>query len=146
MFFYLTRQRYLCTYFYTSTYPKVCIMTAIKESSTIQENKQYALEKCPVTFVMEKIGGYWKPIILYHLSTGDKRYSELKRAIPAVTEKMLIQHLKQLEADGLVIREAKPVVPPFVTYRLSNAGNGLLPVIDAMASWAFKMKDGVYNI
>jgi hypothetical protein len=43
MFFYLTGQRYLCTYFYTSTYPKVCIMTAIKESSTIQENKQYAL-------------------------------------------------------------------------------------------------------
>lgn len=121
-------------------------MTAIKESSTIQENKQYALEKCPVTFVMEKIGGYWKPIILYHLSTGNKRYSELKRAIPAVTEKMLIQHLKQLEADGLVIREAKPVVPPFVTYRLSNAGEGLLPVIDAMASWAFKMKDGVFNI
>ncbi|GAA3784671.1 helix-turn-helix domain-containing protein [Flavobacterium ginsengiterrae] len=121
-------------------------MTAIKESSTIQENKQYALEKCPVTFVMEKIGGYWKPIILYHLSTGDKRYSELKRAIPAVTEKMLIQHLKQLEADGLVIREAKPVVPPFVTYSLSNAGQGLLPVIDAMASWAFKVKDGVYDV
>jgi DNA-binding HxlR family transcriptional regulator len=121
-------------------------MTAIKESSTIQENKQYALEKCPVTFVMEKIGGYWKPIILYHLSTGDKRYSELKRAIPAVTEKMLIQHLKQLEADGLVIREAKPVVPPFVTYKLSHAGTGLMPVIDAMAIWAFKVKDGVYSI
>lgn len=146
MFFYLTRQRYICTYFYTSTYPKVCIMTAIKESSTIQENKHYALEKCPVTFVMEKIGGYWKPIILYHLSTGDKRYSELKRAIPAVTEKMLIQHLKQLETDGLVIREAKPVVPPFVTYSLSEAGKGLLPVIDAMAAWAFKVKDGVYSV
>ncbi|MFB9075838.1 winged helix-turn-helix transcriptional regulator [Flavobacterium procerum] len=121
-------------------------MTAIKETSTIQENKQYALEKCPVTFVMEKIGGYWKPIILYHLASGDKRYSELKRAIPTITEKMLIQHLKQLEVDGLVIREAKPVVPPFVTYRLSNAGKGLLPVIEAMADWAFKVKDGVYNI
>ncbi|MEL1254542.1 helix-turn-helix domain-containing protein [Flavobacterium sp. DGU38] len=121
-------------------------MTAIKKSSTIQENKQYALEKCPVTFVMEKIGGYWKPIILYQLSNGDKRYSELKRAIPAVTEKMLIQHLKQLEADGLVIREAKPVVPPFVTYRLSKAGEGLIPVIEGMASWAFKMKDGAFNI
>ncbi|WP_343694353.1 helix-turn-helix domain-containing protein [Flavobacterium sp.] len=119
-------------------------MAAIKESSTIQENKQYALEKCPVTFVMEKIGGYWKPIIIWHLSGGDKRYSELKRAIPAVTEKMLIQHLKQLEADGLVIRDAKPVVPPFVTYRLSNAGEGLLPVIEAMAAWAFKVKDGVF--
>ncbi|MXN91178.1 transcriptional regulator [Flavobacterium sp. Sd200] len=120
-------------------------MTAIKETSTIQENKQYALEQCPVTYVMEKIGGYWKPIIIYHLSQGDKRYSELKRAIPAVTEKMLIQHLKQLEADGLVIREAKPVVPPFVTYRLSTSGKGLMPVIDAMANWAFKDGSGTYK-
>lgn len=120
-------------------------MTAIKESSTIQENKQYALDNCPVTYVMEKIGGYWKPIILYHLSTGTMRYSELKRTIPAITEKMLIQHLKQLEADGLVIREAKPVVPPFVTYKLSNSGKGLLPVIEAMAVWAFKEKDGVFS-
>ncbi|MCV9926557.1 helix-turn-helix transcriptional regulator [Flavobacterium sp. LS1R49] len=120
-------------------------MTAIKESSTIQENKQYALDKCPVTYVMEKIGGYWKPIIIYHLSTGNKRYSELKRAIPAITEKMLIQHLKQLEADNLVIREAKPIVPPFVTYSLSDAGNGLLPVIEAMAAWTFKEKDGIFK-
>lgn len=138
LFFYLCEQRYICTYFFTSTYPKVCIMTAVKEKSTIQENKQYALSQCPVTYTMEKIGGYWKPIILYHLNAGDKRYSELKRAIPAITEKMLIQHLKQLEADDLVIREAKPVVPPFVTYRLTEAGKELYPVIDAMAVWALK--------
>ncbi len=85
--FYFREQSYICTYFYTSTYPKVCIMTAIKEKSTIQQNKKYALDQCPVTYVMEKIGGFWKPIILYHLSTGDKRYSELRRCIPAVTEK-----------------------------------------------------------
>ncbi len=120
-------------------------MTAIKETSTIQENKRYALEQCPVSYVMERIGGYWKPIIMYHLSKGDKRYSELKRAIPAITEKMLIQHLKQLEADNLVIREAKPVVPPFVTYRLSNAGVGLLPVIEAMAQWAFQDMEGGFT-
>lgn len=120
-------------------------MTAIKETSTIQENKRYALEQCPVSYVMERIGGYWKPIILYHLSKGDKRYSELKRAIPAITEKMLIQHLKQLENDNLVIREAKPVVPPFVTYRLSNAGIGLLPVIEAMAQWAFQDMEGGFG-
>lgn len=112
-------------------------MTAVKETSTIQENKQYALKLCPVTYVMEKIGGYWKPIIIYHLSTGSKRYSELRKAIPAITEKMLIQHLKQLENDGLVVRKAKPVVPPFVTYCLSESGKGLMPVIDAMAAWAF---------
>ncbi len=120
-------------------------MTAIKKTSTIQENKQYALDHCPVTYVMEKIGGYWKPIILYHLSTGNKRYSELKKEIPAITEKMLIQHLKQLEADGLVIRKAKAVVPPFVTYRLSDSGMGLVPVISAMANWALKEKEGAYN-
>lgn len=131
-------QSYLCPYFYTSTYPKVCIMAKIKETSTIQENKKYALEQCPVTYTMEKIGGYWKPIIIYHLATESKRYSELKRAIPAITEKMLIQHLKQLEADGLVTRDAKPVVPPYVTYKLSEAGRRLLPVIEAMAKWAFK--------
>ena len=113
-------------------------MTAVKETSTIQENKRYALAECPVTYVMEKIGGYWKPIILYHLNKGDQRYSELRRAIPTITEKMLIQHLKQLEADNLVIREAKPVVPPFVTYRLTEAGKELYPVIDAMAVWALK--------
>ncbi|KMQ67067.1 transcriptional regulator [Chryseobacterium sp. FH2] len=120
-------------------------MTAIKESSTIQQNKKYALDSCPVTYVMEKIGGFWKPIILYHLSNGDKRYSELKRAIPAVTEKMLIQHLKQLETDGLVIRTAKPVIPPHVTYELSEGGKGLIPVIHSMAEWAFKDMEGKYN-
>ena len=120
-------------------------MTAIKETSTIQENKLYAIEQCPVTYVMEKIGGYWKPIIIYHLSQGDKRYSELKREIPAISEKVLIQHLKQLEADQLVIREAKPVVPPFVTYRLTYAGRGLEPIIEAMASWAFKDKEGSFQ-
>lgn len=120
-------------------------MTAIKETSTIQENKRYALDQCPVTYLMEKIGGYWKPIILYHLANDTKRYSELRRAIPAITEKVLIQQLKQLEADGLVIREAKPVVPPFVTYKLSASGKGLMSVIDAMAAWAFQDMEGKFT-
>jgi len=111
-------------------------MTQIKESSTIQENKKFAFTECPVTYVVGKIGGYWKPIILYHLLSGSKRYSELRKAIPAITEKMLIQHLKQLEADGLLTREAKPVVPPYVTYTLSESGQDLRPVLFAMADWA----------
>ena len=111
-------------------------MTQIKESSTIQENKKFAFTECPVTYVVGKIGGYWKPIILYHLLSGSKRYSELRKAIPAITEKMLIQHLKQLEADGLLIRESKPVVPPYVTYTLSESGQDLRPVLFAMADWA----------
>jgi DNA-binding HxlR family transcriptional regulator len=127
---------YIRTYYFTSTYPKVCIMTKIKESSTIQANKQLAYQECPVTYVMEKIGGYWKPIILFHLLTGPKRYSEIKKAIPAITEKVLIQHLKQLEADKLVIRKAEPVVPPHVSYSLTKNGKALRDVLLAMANWA----------
>ena len=111
-------------------------MTLIKESSTIQENKKIAFNQCPVTYLMEKIGGYWKPIILFHLLSGSKRYSELRKAIPSITEKMLIQHLKQLEADNLVDREAKPVVPPYVTYSLTPSGLRLNSVLYAMAAWS----------
>jgi DNA-binding HxlR family transcriptional regulator len=111
-------------------------MTLIKEASTIQENKNQAFVACPVTFVMEKIGGYWKPIILFNLLSGPKRYNELKKSIPTITEKVLIQQLKQLESDGLLIRKSKPVVPPYVTYELSKSGKALRPVLYAMAEWA----------
>lgn len=111
-------------------------MSKIKESSTIQANKQTAFEECPVTYVMEKIGGYWKPIILFHLLSGGKRYSDLRKSIPSITEKVLIQHLKQLETDRLLVRRAKPVVPPHVTYSLTPSGRRLEPVLYAMAVWA----------
>ena len=113
-------------------------MTQVKENSTRNFNKGVATLLCPVSYVMNKIGGYWKPIILYQLMSGPKRYSEIKRAIPDITEKMLIQHLKQLQADNLVIRKAEPVVPPFVTYYLSDSGEELTPVMNAMASWAYR--------
>jgi DNA-binding HxlR family transcriptional regulator len=112
-------------------------MTAIKENSTLNANRKSNRASCPVSFVMSKIGGHWKPIILYHLLSGTKRYSELKKLIPAITEKMLIQHLKQMQEDKLVIREAQNVVPPFVTYSLSNEGEQLRTVLDAMVEWAF---------
>lgn len=110
-------------------------MAAIKESSTIQENKQKAMMECPVTYFMEKIGGYWKPIILFHLTSGEKRYNEIRRGIPSITEKMLIQNLKQLEAENLIVRTALPVVPPHVVYRLSESGERLQNVLKAMAEW-----------
>ncbi|MDB5156770.1 MAG: transcriptional regulator [Mucilaginibacter sp.] len=113
-------------------------MTAVKESSTQNHNKTANQLHCPVTYVMNKIGGHWKPIILYQLVNGPKRYSELRRAIPPITEKMLIQHLKQMEADNLVIRKAEAVVPPYVTYKLSEAGEELTPVMTAMVDWAVK--------
>lgn len=115
---------------------KYVAMVKVKDSSTIQVNKKAAFEECPVTYVMEKIGGYWKPIILFQLLSGDKRYSDLRRSVPSITEKVLIQHLKQLEADKLVVRKARPVVPPHVTYSLTASGWRLKPVLYAMAVWA----------
>lgn len=112
-------------------------MTKIKENSTNQKNKQEVLFKCPITYTLSKIGGRWKPIIIYNLLEGTKRYGELKKAIPAITEKMLIQHLRELEEDQLVIRDVKPVVPPHVEYSLSTTGKALSPVLDSMMQWAF---------
>jgi DNA-binding HxlR family transcriptional regulator len=112
-------------------------MNEVKETSTIQLNKQTVFKLCPVTYVMEKIGSYWKPIIIFHLMSGSKRYGALKKAMPHITEKMLAQHLRQLEAD-LISRVALPVIPPHVTYSLTDAGQALRPVLYAMANWAIE--------
>ena len=128
----------------TSTYQKVCInklfptMKTVKENSTNQLNKKDIINKCPVTYTLEKIGGRWKPLILYNLKDGKKRYNELKKAMPLISEKMLIQQLKELEKDDLVMRKAMPVVPPHVEYCLSENGKEIGPVLGAMADWGMK--------
>ncbi|MDZ7900563.1 MAG: helix-turn-helix domain-containing protein [Arcicella sp.] len=111
----------------------------IKENSTNQLNKQTVIDKCPVSHTLGKIGGRWKPLILWELSNADKmRYSEIKRSIPAISEKMLIQHLKELEQDNLIIRKALPVIPPYVEYSLSESGKEIEPILAAMAQWGMK--------
>jgi len=113
-------------------------MSNIKETSTNNMNKQGILIKCPVTYTLNKIGGRWKPLILYNLVDGKKRYNELKKGIPDITEKMLIQHLKQLEEDQLVLRESLPVVPPHVKYSLTKSGREMGPILEAMAKWGLR--------
>ena len=113
-------------------------MTKVKEQSTRNENKGISEMTCPITYVMNKIGGHWKSIILYYLIGSPKRYSELKRAIPAITEKMLAQHLKQLAADNLIERKVEQVMPPVTIYSLTKSGKKLSPILLAMADWAMK--------
>ncbi|MNU92568.1 putative HTH-type transcriptional regulator YybR [compost metagenome] len=113
-------------------------MREIKETSSNNENKKTIMEFCPVSFTLDKISGRWKPLIVWNLRHGKKRYSELKKAIPSITEKMLIQHLKQLESDGLVIREVLMIMPPHVEYSLSDSGKDIIPALDAMAVWGLK--------
>lgn len=110
----------------------------IKESSTNQKNKKEVLYRCPVTFTLEKIGGRWKPIILWNLKEGVKRYSELRKSLPLISEKMLIQQLREMEEDKLVERKVYPVVPPHVEYTLSKKGKEIVPVLKAMAEWGMK--------
>lgn len=92
-------------------------------------------ERCPVESTLDVIGGKWKPLILYHLMQGTKRFSQLQRAIPGVTQRMLTQHLRELEADGLVHREIHKQVPPRVDYSLTEVGRSLIPVLEAMLAW-----------
>ena len=92
-------------------------------------------EQCPVDRTLRVIGGRWKTLILYFLRGGPKRFNELRRMMPSVTQRMLTQHLRELEADGVIDRKVFPVVPPHVEYSLSAIGVSLLPVMDAMADW-----------
>lgn len=81
--------------------------------------------------------GRWKFLILFQLFGGGvKRFSELERAIPGVSQKMLAQQLRQLESDGIVHRTVHPEVPPKVEYRLTDWGQSLCPVLDALLKWA----------
>src|SRR3954447_3212346 len=81
--------------------------------------------------------GRWKMVIVFHLfDRGVLRFSELERAIPAVSQKMLIQQLRELERDGVVSRTVYPQVPPKVEYRLTEWGRALCPALDALLQWA----------
>jgi len=81
--------------------------------------------------------GRWKLLILFHLFDGKvQRYSDLERLIPGISQKMLAQQLRQLEADGIVARKLYPQVPPKVEYRLTPWGQALCPALDAILTWA----------
>lgn len=98
--------------------------------------KEYHAEyNCPMEVTLSLIGGKYKSLILWHLIGGTLRFSELSRLIPQATPKMLIQQLKDLERDGLLLRQAYPEVPPRVEYSLTEFGRTLIPALDAMCDW-----------
>lgn len=91
--------------------------------------------QCPVELAVDIIGGKWRPVILSHLKEGVHRYGELRRRMPDVSEKTLVQRLRELEADGLVTRHDLGTSPPHVEYRLSDEGRTLAPVLQALYDW-----------
>ena len=92
-------------------------------------------ENCPVEATLELIGGKYKALILWHLSQGKLRFSQLRDHIKGVTPKMLTQQLRELESKLLINREVFPVVPPKVEYSLTDLGKSLMPLLIAMRDW-----------
>ena len=92
-------------------------------------------ENCPVEATLDLIGGKYKALILWHLSDGRLRFSELRQRITKATPKMLTQQLRELEAQQLIHREVFPVIPPKVEYSLTETGRSLMPILVAMRDW-----------
>jgi DNA-binding HxlR family transcriptional regulator len=90
---------------------------------------------CGVEASLEVIGGKWKGVIVYHLLSGRKRFGELQRLMPNVTQRMLTRQLRELERDGLLQREIFAEVPPRVEYSLTSRGGTLEPVIRLLRQW-----------
>ena len=89
---------------------------------------------CPVETTLSLIGGKYKALILWHLSAGTRRYSQLQRAVTA-TPRMLTLQLRELESDGLISRTVYPEVPPRVEYAMTDLGRSLMPILTAVRDW-----------
>ena len=96
------------------------------------KNIQY---QCSMELTLDLIGGKWKSLILWHLGESTLRFSELKKTLPKITQKMLTQQLRELEASGLVNRFIYTQIPPKVEYSLTPAGKSLLPILDTLCQW-----------
>jgi DNA-binding HxlR family transcriptional regulator len=93
---------------------------------------------CPIDATLSVLDGRWKGTILWRLLDGPKRTSELKRSIPEMTERMLIRHLQEMTADGIIDRRDTGTVPPCVYYSISPYGRTLVPVLDVICAWGRK--------
>ena len=98
---------------------------------------------CSMELTLDIIGGKWKPLIIWHLGEKTLRFSELKRALPNITQKMLTQQLRALEEDQLVNRFVYAEVPPKVEYSLTEKGKTLLPVLSTLCEWAIEYSNSM---
>lgn len=115
-------------------------MAAKKEGSTNMMNAKCITEGCDLTYAVCKIGGRWKLLILCKLEDGKLRFSELRKLIPGVTERMLTLQLRELEKDGLLKRTVYAEVPPRVDYELTAVAQELIPIWSQLSNWGKKHK------
>lgn len=98
------------------------------------------LPPCPVETTLMLIGDKWKVLILRDLRSGKKRFGELKKSVTGISQKVLTSNLRDMEENGLLTREVFPEVPPRVEYTLTELGQSMSPILDAMAKWGAEFK------
>ncbi|HNF54717.1 MAG TPA: helix-turn-helix domain-containing protein [Leptospiraceae bacterium] len=109
---------------------------------TMNEKKiKISDESCPVTYCMKKIGGKWKPVVLYLIRKGANRFGILQRGIEGISKQMLTTQLRELEEDGILERIVYAEIPPRVEYRITKYGKSLFPIIDSMSKWGNKYRN-----
>lgn len=101
----------------------------------IEQKSPKDLPACPVETTLTLIGDKWKVLILRDLMTGTKRFGELKKSVGGVSQKVLTAQLRDMEESGLLTRKVYPEVPPRVEYSLTELGQSLRPILDAMQNW-----------
>lgn len=102
----------------------------------VKVDKAALQELCPTRDVLDRIGDRWSVLVLSELDDGVRRFTVLKRAIPDISQRMLAQTLRHLEADGLVTRTVYPTIPPRVDYALTDLGRSLMAPLRALVAWA----------
>lgn len=120
-------------------------MGRIKENSTNNINRQY-IHECDLTYAVCKIGGRWKLLILDKLKEGKLRFSELRKSISGITERMLTLQLRELEKEGLIKRTVHAEVPPRVDYELTDIARELIPIWKELSTWGGKHRELIQEI
>jgi DNA-binding HxlR family transcriptional regulator len=105
----------------------------VKVNKNIKDNNSYY--GCALEAALNVIGNKWKGAILYHLLNGTKRFNELRRLIPSVTQRMLTLQLRELEKHEIILRKIYPQVPPKVEYSLTDSGKKLKPILLSLREW-----------
>lgn len=103
--------------------------------TTIRKNKDFNPNNCPVTHFMNMVGGKWKVLVIHGINSGHNRFSMLQKVIPHISKQMLINQLRELEADKIIERKVFAEIPPRVEYNISKYGKTLLPIIMVIQKW-----------
>jgi DNA-binding HxlR family transcriptional regulator len=111
-----------------------------KQTSSYSVNEKAMTSGCPITSTVQAIGGRWKIIILWQLKNGSLRYNEIRKAIPNISEKMLIQQLKELMQGGWVSKKDFQEIPPRTEYSLTKLGKSFVPILRKIYDWGIANK------